>query len=110
MWIALAVVVAAGIAQVIASRGGPVDDAGISAEEFAANRDRFDKAGWLGRQLGCPAETLEQGFLEGTRIGAPPVAGGVALTGADRRAAELSRRASVTASGSGAGGAMPTNS
>lgn len=38
-----------------------------------------DASDWLGRQLGCPAETLEQGFLEGTRIGATPVAGGVAL-------------------------------
>ncbi len=49
----------------------------------------------LGSRLHCAADSLERGFLEGTRTGATPVSGGVALP--HLRLAGLSRPALVRA-------------
>ena len=50
----------------------------------AKRRDTFERivqraATKLSQRLPCTAETLAEGFLKGTRLGATPVAGGVAL-------------------------------
>ncbi len=50
----------------------------------ARSRDTFDRivgraSTMLAQRLPCTAETLSEGFLQGTRTGATPVAGGVAL-------------------------------
>ena len=51
---------------------------------LARRRDNFDRivrraSTLLAQRLPCTAETLTEGFLQGTRTGATPVSGGVAL-------------------------------
>jgi amino acid transporter/Trk K+ transport system NAD-binding subunit len=59
----------------ILARAGVLDlPQGSSFEEIVERA-----AGFLSERVACPAQALAEGFLSGTRTGATPVAGGIAL-------------------------------